>query len=96
MFALGQGNGSQGLTTKLHTRDLDHDRDYQDKNEERVVEEILEDVDLSLLKFPGVDLVEHLHQDEGVEEDAVMSSVFIVPVRRTHTDRGLNTEELRT
>ena len=48
MLTLGQRNSSKRLTTELDARNLDHNSDDQDENEERVVKEVLEDVDLGL------------------------------------------------
>ena len=86
MFVEGQRNCSEGLATELDAGDLDNEGDDENDKEERVVEEILEDIDLCFLEFSGVDLVEDLHQDETVEEDAIVLSVFIVPVSRSQAD----------
>lgn len=86
MLTLGQRNSSKRLTTELDARNLDHNGDDQDENEERVVKEVLEDVDLGLFQLSGIDFVEDLHQDESVEEDTVMSSILVVPVSGVHSN----------
>ena len=62
---------------------MDHDGDDEDDKEEGIVEEILEDVEFSFLEFPSVDLVEDLHQDKSVEEDAVVFASLVVPLTDT-------------
>lgn len=81
MLIGGQRNCSQGLPTKLNAGKLDGDGENEDDDEEGVVEEVLENVDLRRLELPGVDLIEHLHQHEGVEEYAVMLAILTVPLR---------------
>ena len=49
-----------------------------DDNKELVVAEVLEDVDLPVLNLSGVDLVELLHEHEGVEEECSVLEEFRV------------------
>ena len=80
VLVLGEGHCSEGLSSELNAGELDRDGDDEDDKEERIVEEILENVQLSFLEFPGVDFIEDLHQDEGVEEYAVMFAGLVVPL----------------
>lgn len=50
---------------------LDEEGAEDDAAEDEVVEDALEDVPLAV-DLPGVDLVEELHQHEGVEDDGVV------------------------
>ena len=86
MLVEAQRDGSQRLATEFDAGDLDNEGEDENNKEERVVEEVLEDIDLCFLEFSGVDLVEDLHQDETVEEDGVVLSAFIGPVSRSQAD----------
>jgi len=80
MFIEGKRYGSKGLSTKFYASDLDDKGENEDQEEHRVVEEICKYIDLGFFELSGIDLIEDLHQDEAVEENAVMFSTFIVPV----------------
>ena len=56
------------------------DGEDQDELEEPVVEEAGENVELTLSEFTGVDLVEDLHEDEGVEDDGEVLHLVLVSV----------------
>jgi hypothetical protein len=55
---------------------LDDQGAEEDKEEDRVVEKALEDVEFIGLKLAGVDFVEELEHHEDLEEDGVMHSGF--------------------
>ena len=94
MLVLGEGHCSEGLSSVLNACELNQNGDEEDDEEEGVVEEVGEDVQLSFLQFPGVDFVEDLHQDKGVEEDAVVFAGLVVPL--ADADGRLDVEELGT
>lgn len=56
-------------TAEEHDGDLATKLAEGDEAEERIVEEVRERVEF-MVKFPHVDLVDKLHQDEGVENNA--------------------------
>lgn len=60
VFFVGEGDGAEGVSSELDAGKLDGEGEDEDDEEEGVVEEVLEDVDLSRLQLPCVDLVEHL------------------------------------
>lgn len=88
-----QGDSSERVSTELNAADLDHDGDHKNEQEERIVEEVLEDVDFVRFQLSGVDFVEDLHQHEGIEENAVMFSALDSPF--LDADRRLNSEDFR-
>ena len=94
VLVLGEGHCSEGLSSVLNACELNQNGDEEDDEEEGVVEEVGEDVQLSFLQFPGVDFVEDLHQDKGVEEDAVVFAGLVVPL--ADSDGRLDVEELGT
>ena len=65
---------------------MNKESDDEDDQEERVVEEVFKDVDLAFFEFSGIDFVEDLHQDETVEENTVVFSVFSIPVGNINTN----------
>lgn len=93
MLVQVEGNGLEGLSSELDARELHGEGHQENDDKQRVVEEVGEDVELGLLQLPGVDLIEDLHQHEGVEEDAVVLAGLVGPF--SHTDRGLDSEDLR-
>ena len=87
-------HGLEGLSSELDAGVLHYEGHQQNDDEKRVVEEVSEDVELGLLQLPGVNLIEDLHQHEGVEEDAVVFAGLVSPL--SHTDRRLYSEDLGT
>lgn len=67
----GQAHTAEGLPTKLHNDNLDDEGTKDDGAEDEVVEDAIKDVPLAV-DLAGVDLVEELHHDEGVEDDGVV------------------------
>ena len=63
--------GAHVATTELDNDHLNTEGEENDANEHPVVEEVLEDVELMLTELTGVDLVEQLHEDEGLEHHSV-------------------------
>jgi hypothetical protein len=47
-----------------------------DHNEQFIVAEVLEDIDFPVIDLSGIDLVELLHEHEGVEEQSSMLQKF--------------------
>ena len=94
MFITIKRYGSKSLTSVLDAGKLNDNGEDDDNNEKRVIEEIREHVKFSFLQFPSIYFVEHLHQHESVEENAIMFSSLIVPF--CDSDRGLDIEQLRT
>jgi hypothetical protein len=47
---------------------LHYNRAQDDSEEEEIVEETVEDIVLLGSDLPGIDLIEDLHEDEGVED----------------------------
>lgn len=80
VFLNGEGDGTERMSSELDASELDGEGEDEDDREEGVIEEVLEDVDLSRFQLPGVDLVEDLKQHEGMEEDAVMFSGLDSPL----------------
>ena len=72
----------EGLATKADEDYLDNGGEYEDDDEEPIVEEALEDVVLSRFDLSRVDLVEELHEHEGVEEHCVVNTVLQGPFLR--------------
>lgn len=70
------------MSSELDTGELDGDGEDEDDEEERVVEEVLKDIDLGRLQLPSIDLVEDLQQHEGMEEDTVVLSGLDRPLLR--------------
>lgn len=64
-----QRNGSQRLASKLYAQILNHQRANHNDDEQRIVEEVLEHVQLRGLELSAVYLVEDLQQYEYVEEN---------------------------
>ena len=75
----GEGDGSEGLTSEFYAGQLDENGHDEDDDEEGVVAEVREDIEFGFFEFSGVDFVEDLHQDECVEEDAVVFSGLVGP-----------------
>ena len=65
------GHSTHVAATVLNDNDLDGECQDEDSKEHWVVEESFKDVVLLLTKLPCVDLVEKLHEDEGLEDDGV-------------------------
>ena len=63
--------GPHVFTTELDDEHLDAEGEDYDEDEHEVVEEVGEHVELSLSELTCVDLVEELHEDEGLEDDSV-------------------------
>lgn len=80
MFVEGERDGSESLTSEFNTGYLDGKCNNEDNEEERVVEEVSEDIKLCFLEFSGINLIEDLHQDKSVKEDAVMLSGLCIPL----------------
>ena len=87
----GEGDGAERVSSVLNACERDGEGEKENHADERVVEEIAEDVDFAGLELPGVDFVEDLQQDEGVEEDAVVLAALIRPL--LHADGRLNAED---
>lgn len=68
MFLLVQWDSLEGLTTEFNAEHLNGNGKDQNDQEKRVVEEVLEYVQLSGFEFTSVNFVEDLQQDENVEE----------------------------
>lgn len=82
------------MSSEFDTSQLDEDGEDEDDEEEGVVEEVLENVDFRRLQLTGIDLVEDLHQDETVEEDAVVLSAINSPL--LNADRRLDAQKFGT
>ena len=67
----GKRNGTHVPSTVLDDDDLDGKGGDGDHDEEPVVEEGGEDVELAFSQLARVDLVEQLHEHEGLEDDGV-------------------------
>ena len=74
MLSDTQSNSLQRLPSKLDTGELDYESHNHNYEEERVVEEVFEDVYFLSFELTGVDFVEDLEQDESVEEVAIVLS----------------------
>ncbi len=60
MMGHAERNQHESFTSNLHDDNLE-DKDHHDNtNEQIVIEEVLEDIGLFFLQFPGVEEVEHL------------------------------------
>ena len=94
MFVEGKRDGSEGLASEFDAGHLDGNCNDEDDDEEGVVEEVGEDVEFGFLEFSGVDLVEDLHQDKGVEEDAVVFACLCSPL--ADADGRLDAHEFGT
>lgn len=73
MLVEGQRHCAHCGTTILDKGGLHEQGADDDEQEETVVEEALEHVELVGAEFARVDLVEDLHEHEGVEDDSVKS-----------------------
>ena len=71
----GEGDCAHCSTTILNQSGLHKQGANDDEEEETVVEEALEYVVLLVEEFAGVDFVEDLHENEGVEDDRVQSDL---------------------
>ena len=60
------------LASNLNHGHLDGKSDDCDPHKKHVIEDSLEDVELSQLDLLGVDLVEYLHKHEGLEDVSEM------------------------
>jgi hypothetical protein len=69
---------------------LDDDGAYDDDEEERVVEEVLEDIDFCMFQFPCINLIEYLQQHKHIKEYGVMSPSFLRPL--PHFNGGRDTQ----
>lgn len=87
----GQWYGPQCVSSELHAADLNYESEDEDDEEEGVVEEVLEDIDFVGLEFAGVDFVEDLHEDEGVEKEAVVFARLNGPL--LDSNGGLDAEQ---
>lgn len=68
-----------GSSSNLNQYNLDSDgHDFND-DEERVVEEIVEDVKLLIFDLSCVDLIENLHEDKCIEDHSEKDSIFKSP-----------------
>lgn len=94
MFFTCERDSSEGVSSEFDTSQLDEDGEDEDDEEEGVVEEVLENVDFRRLQLTGIDLVEDLHQDETVEEDAVVLSAINSPL--LNADRRLDAQKFGT
>jgi len=70
-----QRDCSQGGASVLDHQDLDTNCGEDNREEEEVVEEAGEDVELFLAEFSCVDLVEDLDEDEGMEDQGIVSKL---------------------
>lgn len=86
----GEVDSLQGLASELDDTELNDEGEDQDSHEQRVVEEVLEDVDFLVLELSSVDFIEDLKQHEDVEEDGVVLACLIIPV--LHSDGRGNIE----
>ena len=80
MLVEGERDCSESLASELDAGDLNGNCNDEDDDEEGIVEEVSEDVEFCFLEFSSIDLVEDLHQDKGVEEDAVMFACLCSPL----------------
>lgn len=64
--------GLDCLTTDLNHCHLDYKGENGYEKEQEVVEEALEDIELSILNLSGVDLVEKLHENEHLEDHCIV------------------------
>lgn len=59
---------------------LEGECNHQDTEEEFVVEEVLDDIEISFSNFSAVDVVEDLEEDEGVKDPSEMFKLFLAIV----------------
>lgn len=67
----GKGHSSESTATELGDADLDGEGEHSDEEEDPVVEESGEHVEISGAELASVDLVEQLHEHEGLEHHGV-------------------------
>ena len=77
MLLPGKRNCSDRLATILNEGALYNNGKNNDEKEEQVVEETLENI-VDLAQLTGVDLVEHLHEHEGMENEGIVLNLLIV------------------
>ena len=80
---------SHWLATVLDHSDLDHSCPDYDSKEEIVVEETSKYVVLFGAKLSRVNLVENLHENEGIEQDCVVLSFL----GRDHTKKRISNKK---
>lgn len=76
MLIQGKRGGTYWYSTVLNEEVLHDNRTNNDAQEQEVVEESGEDVVLLESKLSGVDFVEDLHKDKGVEDQSVVLSLL--------------------
>ena len=76
MFFRCERSASEGFSSVLDHDDLDCNGYDHDDQEQSVVEETLEYVVLLGTQLTSVDLVEHLHEHECVEQDGIVVALW--------------------
>ena len=66
-----QRSSSKRTSTVLDHNPLNDEGEDSDANEPGVVAEAREDIEFTVTKLTGIDLVEKLHEDESLEDDCV-------------------------
>ena len=66
-----------GVDRGHHDDDLQHDSDCEHAHEDDTLEDALKDV-VFVENLPGVDLVENLHEDERVEQQALAGDLVLL------------------
>ena len=79
MLLGAERNELECFTSVLNNNELEDKDTNDDDNEEIIKEEIREDIELCLLQFPGIEEVEDLQEDEHIEEESKMLSIFLIP-----------------
>jgi hypothetical protein len=74
MLLESQGSALDGLSSILYQQDLHDNCDGDDDKEHGVVEEVCEHIEFFVPDLPTVDLVEHLHEDERVEDEGIVEA----------------------
>lgn len=72
-------NELECFTSVLNNNELEEKDTNDDEYEEIIEEEVREDIELCLLQFPGIEEVEDLQEDEHIEEESKMLSIFFIP-----------------
>jgi len=68
------------MSTELYTGNLNNDSGDKNEKEQWVVKEVGEDIDFGRFEFSSIDLIKDLHQNEGVEENAIMFTRLNCPL----------------
>ena len=74
MLLESQRGALDGLSSILYQQDLDDNCNGDDDKEHGVVEEVCEDIEFLIPDLPTVDLVEHLHEYERIEDEGIVET----------------------